>query len=365
VIQIPLNRPLLTRKNYRNNDLTILKKYAPDADHSVPITDYEDAQYYGPIGLGTPAQTFQVIFDTGSSNLWIPSQKCSAIACLSHTRYQSSKSSTYKANGTEFSIQYGSGAVAGFLSQDVLTIADLKVQGQVFGEATKEPGISFIAAKFDGILGMAYETISVDHVTPVWYNILSQKLVDSPVFSFWLSKNPRGSNGGELTLGGVNSARYTGDFSFVPVTSQTYWEFKIDDFKLATTSLNWCSKGCKGIADTGTSLIVGPKTEIDTLNKKLGAQIVNGEGILDCSKIANLPDFTVVLNGKQFVLTAQEYVLKVEQAGQTQCLSGFAGMDIPPPAGPLYILGDVFISSYYTQFDFGNNRVGFARAVQN
>jgi len=64
-----------------------------------------------------------------------------------HTKYDSSASSTYKANGTEFSIQYGSGSMEGFVSQDTLTIGDLSIKGQDFAEATKEPGLAFAFGK--------------------------------------------------------------------------------------------------------------------------------------------------------------------------------------------------------------------------
>jgi cathepsin D len=334
------------------------------------LTDYQDAQYYGPITIGTPPQPFTVIFDTGSSNLWIPSSTCPLVdvACQTHEKYDHTQSSTYVANGTVFSIQYGSGACSGFLSEDVVNIGGLNVKGQTFGEATHEPGISFVVAKFDGLLGFGYDSISVDRVTPVWYNILSQGLVDQPIFSFWLSQNANDAVGGELTLGGVDSSRYTGSFSYAPLTAETYWQFQLGDVQLGGTSLGWCDglDTCQAICDSGTSLIVGPSEKVNDLNKKLGATVVNGEGIFpDCSVIDKLPDVTFVINGASFTLTPQDYVLQVTSEGQTECLSGFDGMDLPPGIGPQYILGDVFIATYTAVFDYGNTRVGWAKSVQS
>ena len=90
---------------------------------------------------------FKVILDTGSSNLWVPSTKCSSIACFLHAKYDSSQSSTYVANGTSFKIQYGSGSMEGFVSKDLLTIGDLSIPDQDFAEATKEPGLAFAFGK--------------------------------------------------------------------------------------------------------------------------------------------------------------------------------------------------------------------------
>lgn len=111
-------------------------------------TDYVNAQYFAEITLGTPPQSFAVILDTGSSNLWVPSTRCSSIACYLHKKYDATASSTYVANGTEFKIQYGSGSLEGVISNEVLNIGDLEIKGQDFAESTVEPGLAFAFGKF-------------------------------------------------------------------------------------------------------------------------------------------------------------------------------------------------------------------------
>jgi saccharopepsin len=82
-----------------------------------------------------------------SSNLWIPSSKCTSIACFLHAKYDSAASSSYKANGTGIEIHYGSGSMEGFVSNDDFSMGDLTVKGMDFAEATKEPGLAFAFGK--------------------------------------------------------------------------------------------------------------------------------------------------------------------------------------------------------------------------
>ncbi|XP_042037579.1 aspartic proteinase A1-like [Salvia splendens] len=445
-------------------------KAGDGGDAVVALKNYMDAQYFGEIAIGTPPQKFTVIFDTGSSNLWVPSSKCYfSPACFLHAKYKSRQSSTYKKNGKSAAIQYGTGSISGFYSEDIVTIGNLVVKNQEFIEATSEPGVTFVAAKFDGILGLGFQEISVGNSTPQWYNMIAQGLVKEPVFSFWLNRNVNDQNGGELVFGGVDTKHFKGEHSYVPVSRKGYWQFDMGDVVIGGKQSGYCAQGCSAIADSGTSLLAGPTSVIAMINHAIGvsgvvnqgckslvqkygssimdlllkelqpenicgqlgvceahgarsvsegiesvvgdeegksAGLINalcpvckmaavwmksqlglnktrdgvlkyakevcekmpnplGQSVVECGSIASMPNISFTIGGKAFDLSSKEYILKVEGKGeaQAQCISGFTGMDVPPPRGPLWILGDMFMGRYHTVFDYGKLRVGFAEAV--
>ena len=255
-----------------------------DHGHLVPVSNFLNAQCgypdlirhweddeltgvpdYSTISLGTPPQEFKVVLDTGSSNLWVPSADCGSIACFLHSTFDSSKSSTFKENGTSFEIRYGSGSLSGFVSQDVLRIGDITVQHQDFAEATSEPGLAFAFGQFDGILGLGYDTISVDRVVPPFYNMFNQGLIDDPVFSFYLGDDNADDSDGasEAIFGGVDKDRYDGKLTYLPLRRKAYWEVDFDSitFDGATAEL----ENTGAILDTGTSLIALPSTLAELL----------------------------------------------------------------------------------------------------
>jgi len=332
--------------------------HADNGDHIVPVSNFLNAQYFSEITIGTPPQTFKVVLDTGSSNLWVPSQECGSIACYLHTKYDSSASSSYKKNGTTFEIHYGSGSLTGFVSQDTMTIGDLTVKNQDFAEATEEPGLAFAFGRFDGILGLGFDTISVNRMVPPFYNMVEQGLLDEPVFAFYLGDTKDGDNS-EAIFGGIDKDHYTGKMTNIPLRRKAYWEVDLDSITFGDASAPLENTGA--ILDTGTSLIALPETLAELLNKEMGAKKgYNGQYTIECDKRDSLPDMTFTLSGYNFTITPYDYILEV----QGSCISSFMGMDFPSPPGPLVILGDAFLRKWYSVYDLGKGTVGLAQSKQ-
>ncbi|KAK9672112.1 hypothetical protein RND81_12G077200 [Saponaria officinalis] len=461
----------------RLNVRTRVSKHSDPESAIVYLKNYMDVQYYGEIGIGTPPQRFNVVFDTGSANLWVPSSKCFfSIACYFHSRYNSRLSSTYsKINGKSNKIPYGSGFVSGYFSQDNVHIGGLLVKDQVFVEARAERSFDLILTKFDGILGLGFQEISIGHATPLWYNMVQQGLVSHQIFSLWLNQDPYSAIGGEIVFGGVDQKHYVGDHSYVPVANNGYWQIDIRGVNIADNETGHCSDGCAAILDSGTSLLAGPPYVVEQLNHAIGAEgivnveckavvskyaariwdlllsglepekvcaeiglcsynpyqnmrrklgkIVNGgfdekspanvtglcslcevtviwvqvalqeqkakgkvlkylnklceklpspgqKAFVDCMRVGTLPPISFTIGNKTYPLRPEQYILQVKRTetsgyavGSNLCFNGFVAVDVPPPQGPLWILGNIFLGAYHTIFDFGNLRVGFAQAA--
>ncbi|XP_040854758.1 chymosin-like [Ochotona curzoniae] len=317
------------------------------------MTNYLDLQYFGKIQIGTPPQEFTVLFDTGSSDLWVPSIYCKSEACKTHKRFDPAKSSTFKDMDKHLSIQYGTGSMEGFLGYDTVIVSGIVDTHQTVGLSTKEPGDAFTYSEFDGIMGMGYPSLTASpYSVPVFDNLMNKHLVAQDLFSVYLSRTEKGSM---LTLGGIDSKYYKDDLHWVPVTQEGYWQFTLDrvtvDGKVVA-----CKDGCQAILDTGTSLLVGPDSDIRHIQRAIGATDEgDGEYVLNCKNLSSKPTVVFELNGKKFPLPPSAYTTKDDDV----CSSGFEG----ELGSQLWILGDVFIREYYSVFDRANNRLGLAKAV--
>jgi hypothetical protein len=363
VHKIPLVHKPLTVDDLATMERSLTVTYSAGQPTSIVINDYQNAQYFGAIEIGTPGQTLEVVYDTGSSNLWGSNQKAGFLS--KHKQYVNSKSSTYEANGTIFKIAYGSGPVSGVYSADTVKIGDYSLPSYTFAEVdnTKGLGIGWKVGKFDGICGMGFDDISVDGVTTPLRALVNSGNLDANVFAFYLGNN----SPGQLVIGGVDDTKYTGDFSYLPVVDMVkglrgYWEIAMDDFQISGSTVIATKRA---IVDSGTSLLAIPAADIKTIAKLIGAKTVapiapfNKEYTIDCDTAG--PDMDIILGGNTYTLTKEDYVLN----NGGSCLLGMTGMDIPAPAGPLVILGDVFMRAHYVKFDVDNEQIGLAKIVKN
>jgi hypothetical protein len=349
------------RESAAAQELQLRGSLAVGKGESESIKDYANAQYYGTVSIGSPPQSFQVIFDTGSSNLWVPKVGCTHCGNPffgQKSKYNHDTSETYEEDGKEFDIRYGSGSVTGFFSADQVILADdIVVKHQRFAEVQDAAGLgmAYALGKFDGILGMGFTSISIDNAETVFENAVDQHAVDQPIFSFYL-----GDNGpGELTFGGYDAAKFEGELQYVKLHEATYWEIALDKL-VAGEYEKQPSEGevVTAIVDSGTSLMTGPRAEIAKLAKACGATAnIMGEYTIDCSKLDEIPDIVLTIGGNEYTIPGKSAVLQA----QGTCLFAFLGMDFPPP-GPQWILGDVFMRQYYTVFNVMDKTIGFAKA---
>ncbi|KAJ1365928.1 Inositol hexakisphosphate and diphosphoinositol-pentakisphosphate kinase [Parelaphostrongylus tenuis] len=168
-----------------------------------------------------------------------------------------------------------------------------------------------------------------------------------------------GGNGGMITFGAVDTTNCDLDVNYVPLTSESYWQFSIDGFAIGRSS---AEKKEDVISDTGTSFIGAPSCVMEAVVRRTNAQYdyENQLYVVDCSTMKTQPDAEFTINGVKYNITSEEYILDLE-LGNGKCALAFFHL-ISMGFGPAWILGDPWIRTYCNIYDIGQSRIGFAKA---
>ena len=325
----------------------------------VPLLSIDDSYYIGNISIGTPPQNFTVVFDTSSSDFWIPSSHCSKrqLGCLGDRRYNATASSTSDETQTWWSHKYNSGRVSGYMLSDLISFPDSDVPEKTFnatfGEVVKSKSATYALMAFEGIAGLGFKNASsaTDDtlMTTILDDMQTALVIERKIFAYDLNQNDS-----SVMFGGFDEDTYGSRLVYVPlVMNATGWDFEIDAMNV-NDNIALCSEGCVASVQTGFSSIMLPKQDARKLNRLIGAkQMMGGQYFMHCDRVDSLPDITFSMAGQNFTITAEEYVSRVG----IYCMSNFVGSSNNDQQ---VLLGNVFIQNFYTVFDGENMRMGFA-----
>nr|XP_019049096.1 endopeptidase [Kwoniella bestiolae CBS 10118]OCF28026.1 endopeptidase [Kwoniella bestiolae CBS 10118] len=296
------------------------------------IIEANDIGYLCEIQIGTPAQTFLMIMDTGSADTWVPSTSCGIANCGDHTAIGADNSKTFQASETQFQVTYGSGAVAGVLAADSMTIAGMTLVNHVMG-VTLQESVQFSAnnVPFDGLVGLALGKLANQGVQTPLESLASTGLIKDPILGIALGRLTDGENNGELVFGQANTAKLD------PTTTQTlevtsqegFWE--VD---MAAVSIDGVDAvtGRQAILDTGTSLMIAPPADV-------------GGGMFSIPCTID-QEITMTFGNVAFQIDVRDLLFQPLSADLTgDCLSSLSAGTIKDDV--TWLLGDSFLKNVY------------------
>ncbi|KAL8287594.1 hypothetical protein RQP46_003452 [Phenoliferia psychrophenolica] len=319
------------------------------------INYQSDAEYYGMINIGTPAQSMAVDFDTGSSDA----------SPRPSPRPPESTSSTYSSAGTAFAIVYGSGTVSGKVASETVSVANLTVVGQGFADITT-CSAQFQGSSAGGILGLAFPALARSGKMPFVSNLVAQNALDTNLFGFFLSRG--GASGSTLTIGALDATHYTGTIQYTPVTQQTYWKVA------AASSVGGQAVGSSYPAaiDTGTTLIYIPQSAATAVYAAIPGAVMSAAYSSSGSDVYTYPcnyagpiAFTFAGLNSTFAVDPRDFNLGYASTISQTCVGGIIGSSFSD-GQPLAIIGDEFLKSWYSVYSAfaGHHHGGSSRDDQ-
>lgn len=386
-------------------------------DLDVPL--WKDSVWYGVVSLGTPGQSFKVLFDTGSADFWVRSSLCKSKSCekdgerqdpasffpsanarineIDTDQFRFKNSSTFRWTEVNWedktipqhAIRYGTGAVVLVLGQDTLKMmsrdGDIIVKDQDFGLSTAQSSFPFMLDNFDGIMGLSFKELAINNTLPVLYNMKEQGLIERAFFSIYLSQSnivaPNNSALGEIAFGELDEKLFKYPIYWMPLIEPKYWEVGLLDIKYGVNSIldktradfiyakNGTDIGVPTLMDTGTSMILLPKAIGSKLVREMGGFWIPfiGTTVYRCSKRSQLKPLTFTFKlADSRLYTHSVYPEYYTFPREVFSLFGFcigriAIEDLKIKGNNVAILGEPFFETVYSVWNMEKKQIGLAQ----
>jgi len=337
------------------------------------INHDSDSIYTAAVFIGTPPRPFNVILDTGSSDLWVPTLQC--LTCgASIIKFDESASSTHISSTTLVTIRYGSGSVQGTKSQDVVNMGNFVIRNQTYLSVTRTT-MNLLRGSVSGIMGLAFATIAATTATPFWLNLQETNQLREPIMSFQLNRfiddDLAGVEepGGTFTLGGTNSSLYQGEIEYLNVSSTpSFWLLGLTKLTVNGLTVETTPTAAMSAIDTGTTLIGGPTTDVNNFWSAVpGAQRLTGQNqgfyIFPCGSKLQV---TISFGGKSWPINPTDMNLGPSGIVPNMCLGGIFDLTLGSNVGssgrnPRWVVGDTFLKNVYSVFRADPPSIGFAQ----
>ncbi|KAI6042053.1 acid protease [Pisolithus marmoratus] len=319
-----------------------------------------DSGYYGSLAIGTPPVSFNLLLDTGSSDLWVAGTSCGTV-CNGIPSYEASASSSFKNTSQQFAVKYGQGDASGYVATETIEMAGFTVFNQGFA-VVNDMSSGFLSTPASGLLGLAWEPLSLTQQMPFWQTLASSGAWDSPLFAVQLTRYTNDTHalslepGGVLNLGYTNNSLYTGSIEYVNLTSQpTFWEVPLTSVTVQGVSIPVGTDAVAAI-DTGTSNIGAPSSVVQAIYEQIpGSEPASGTWAgyyqFPCSTSVNV---TFSFGESTWVMAPADFSYAAVQGG---CIGAFFETT---SSNPSWVLGDAFLKNVYTVFRYDPPAVGFA-----
>ncbi|KAF7327446.1 Aspartic peptidase A1 [Mycena kentingensis (nom. inval.)] len=367
---------------HRQSDSEVTKAHRVQYENSSGLDiEGKDIGYLVEIPIGSEGKVFRLLVDSGSSDMWVGGEGCKSDAggdCGDHQFLGRSCSSSFRQTQTPWSIRYGTGSVSGILARDdVVFPGNVRLRNHTFGVAQIE-STEFTKNNIplDGILGCGQQSLSVQQ-TPTFLNALyNAGLISRRIISYHISRIADGNNDGEITLGGMDPAKYDAKtLARLPnANNGGFWEATLDRIHVNGKDLGLRGRSC--ILDTGTvgcvasltdmeadhpkTLFVAPESDVAAIHAMIPGAVLSNSSHwnIPCNTKAVV---SLEFGQRMFPIQARDLVFGPTEDG-SMCTSTIVKGGVARPSGTTrWLIGDVWLKNVWFSSDEDENMILIAR----